>query len=186
MIRLIIPGRLPGLNEYIAVERNNRYKAAKLKRDTEQRILLVAKSQLRGVRFSEPVIMRYTWVEPDQRRDKDNIAFAKKFVQDALVRAKVLRDDGWREIKDFTDRFSVDKKDPRVEIEITEAGRSMKKSMTAFDWKPCEHCGIYERHQEYLRAHPEHAMRFCWHCGRPLTEEARTELERRINDGKND
>lgn len=128
MIRLTIPGRLPGLNEYIAAERDNRYQAAKLKRETEQRIIMLAKSQLRRVRFQTPVVMHYTWVEPDRRRDKDNIAFAKKFVQDALVKAKVLRNDGWKEIADFTDSFAVDRRNPRVEVWMEECSDNEQKN----------------------------------------------------------
>ena len=116
MISMTIPGKLPGLNEYIALERANRHKAAKLKRDTEFRISLAVKAQLRGVRFRTPVVMHYTWIEPDRRRDKDNVAFARKFVQDALVRCGVLKNDGWAQVENFTDAFSVDKKNQRVEV----------------------------------------------------------------------
>lgn len=80
-----------------------------------------AKTQLRSVQFDGPVIMRYTWIEPNRRRDKDNIAFAKKFIQDALIRAGVLANDGWAQIKGFSDDFVVDRKRPRVEVEIEEA-----------------------------------------------------------------
>jgi len=98
VIRFTIPGHLPGLNEYIGAERRNKYQAAKMKRDAEERIIRAAKSQLRDVRF------------------------AKKFVQDALVNAKVLRNDGWANIEYFTDDFAVDKKCPRVEVEILGTG----------------------------------------------------------------
>ena len=47
-------------------------------------------------------------------------------------------------------------------------------------WEGCECCAVYERHNGYLQAHPEHAFRFCWKCGKPLTEKAWAELERRI------
>ena len=52
--------------------------------------------------------MRYLWVEKNKRRDKDNIAFAKKFIQDALVKEKVLENDGWAQIESWTDAFTVD------------------------------------------------------------------------------
>ena len=57
--------------------------------------------------------------------DKDNIAFAKKFIQDSLVHAGVLANDGWNQIEGFTDDFAVDPKNPRVEvtIEIFEGGK---------------------------------------------------------------
>lgn len=120
MARLIIPGRLPGLNEYITAERSKKYAGAKMRKDAEKRIELAAKAQLRGVRFKGPVIMHYTWVESNRKRDKDNIAFAKKFVQDALVRVGVLENDGWHHVENFSDSFSVDKKNPRVKIRFEE------------------------------------------------------------------
>lgn len=119
--KLVIPGVLPNLNDYIAAERTHRQKGAALKKQTEHVVILCAKKQLRGVRFSEPVVMEYTWYEPSRRRDKDNVSsFGRKCIQDALVRAGVLKNDGWGEIDSFSDRFFVDRKNPRVEVEITE------------------------------------------------------------------
>jgi len=112
----VIPGKLPGLNEYIDASRRNRYLAAEMKKAAERKIMWAIKAQLHGVRFTGPVIMRYTWYEPDRKRDKDNIAFARKFVQDSLVSAGVLKNDGWKEIENFTDAFAVDKENPRVEV----------------------------------------------------------------------
>lgn len=113
---------MPGANEYIDACRRNQNGANKLKAKTENSIMWAVKAQLRGVCFDRPVEMRYTWYEPNKKRDKDNIAFARKFVQDALVRARVLKNDGWAQIAWFSDRFCVDKKQPRVEIEISEVG----------------------------------------------------------------
>lgn len=118
--RLVVEGRLPGLNEYIAAERSNRYKAAKLKREAQEVIGYAIRTQLRGVRIRNPVAMRYRWVEANRKRDKDNITFARKFIQDALVEAGVLGNDGWKEIEGFSDSFAVDEKRPRIEVEITE------------------------------------------------------------------
>ena len=86
--KLTIPGRLPGLNELIEAERANRYKGAQLKKDAERRICAEIRRQLHGVHIRRPVVMRYLWVEPDRRRDRDNITAGRKFVQDALVRCK--------------------------------------------------------------------------------------------------
>lgn len=119
-MKLIIQGQLPGANAYIDACHRNKHLANKLKHQAESTVMWAAKSQLRGVRFNGPVIMHYTWVEPNRRRDKDNIVFAKKFVQDALVRDGVLANDGWAQIKGFSDDFAVDRKRPRVEVEILE------------------------------------------------------------------
>ncbi|MFG6325582.1 MAG: RusA family crossover junction endodeoxyribonuclease [Lachnospiraceae bacterium] len=76
---------------------------------------------MRGIKIEKPVFMEYTWIEPNKRRDKDNISsFGRKVIQDALVSAGVLKDDGWRYVVGFSDRFEVDKKNPRIEVLIKE------------------------------------------------------------------
>lgn len=117
---LTIPGTLPTLNQYIAAERSNRYKAAKMKRDAEDRIIIAVRQYMRGVHIDNPVRLDYLWVVKDKRTDRDNIAFAKKFVQDALVKTGVIDDDGWNYVVGFSDRFEVDKDNPRIEILIRE------------------------------------------------------------------
>jgi Holliday junction resolvase RusA-like endonuclease len=119
-VRLIIPGTLIGFNQYSNLERRNRHLAAQKKAEEESRIILAAKPKLNGMRFKRPVVMHYTWFEPDRRRDKDNIAFARKFVQDALVKSGVLNGDGWRDIEGFSDEFHLDAKYTRVEVYIEE------------------------------------------------------------------
>ena len=119
--RLIIPGQLPGLNDYIEAERAHRQRGARLKREAQGLVLLAIRRQLREVRFTRPVHMRYLWVERSRRRDKDNVsAFGRKVIQDALVAAKVLQNDGWVHVEGFTDAFDVDKKKPRIEVEISD------------------------------------------------------------------
>lgn len=117
--KLVILGRLPGLNEYIAAERSNRHAAAQMKREAQQGVEWAVRAQLRGVHFTQPVWMHYRWFEPDRRRDKDNVsAFGRKVIQDALVSAKVLKNDNWACIDGFSDEFCVDRKRPRIEVEI--------------------------------------------------------------------
>lgn len=117
--RLTIPGTLPGLNEYINAERRNKYLGAKTKRQAQAVVVCCAKKQLRGVRLQKRVVMRYHWYERNRRRDMDNISsFGRKVIQDGLVTAGVLKNDGWKEIAGFSDAFAVDRKKPRIEIEI--------------------------------------------------------------------
>jgi len=117
---LIIQGRLDGLNEYTAACRSNAYLAAKTKRWNEDIIHAAITACLRGIHITRPVYMRYRWYEVNMRRDKDNIAFGKKFIQDALVQRGVLAGDGWKHIVGFSDDFAVDKQRPRVEVSIEE------------------------------------------------------------------
>lgn len=120
-MKLVIPGSLPGLNEYIAAERAHRQKGAKLKREAQQIVEGCVKKQLRGFHPAGPVQMRYTWYERNRRRDKDNVSsFGRKVIQDGLVKAGVLDNDGWAHIEGFSDVFLVDRKRPCVEVEILE------------------------------------------------------------------
>lgn len=118
--KFTIRGTLPGLNELIEAERRNRFIGAKLKKQYEAVVMRAARS-LGNVEFEEPVYMVYHWYEKDRRRDKDNIcAFGRKVIQDALVKARFLKNDGWKNIAGFEDRFYVDKDRPRVVVEILE------------------------------------------------------------------
>lgn len=120
-MKLLIPFLLPGLNEYIEADRNSRYKGADMKRKQQRAVAAVFRRQIRKP-LREPVVMRYLWVERNRRRDKDNISsFGRKVIQDALVEIGALRNDGWGNISRFTDDFTVDRKCPRVEIEIEES-----------------------------------------------------------------
>jgi Holliday junction resolvase RusA-like endonuclease len=95
--------KLPSLNEYIDICRTNRYKAAKFKQNIEADIALFLG---RLPRFEKPVKIHFKWVEGNKRRDYDNIAFAKKFILDALVKRGKLKDDNRNFVVGFTDSFA--------------------------------------------------------------------------------
>ncbi len=121
MEQLIIDGRLPGLNEFIAAERSNRYKGASMKRDAQRFVAYAIRAQMRGVRYTRPIRLHYIFFEPNKKRDHDNVSgFAHKVIQDALVECSVINDDGWDEIIGYSDDFIIDRKNPRIVVEIEE------------------------------------------------------------------
>lgn len=121
-MKIIIPGRMDGLNEYTNANRDNPYAGAGMKKKNENLVIQALKANgIKNFTYHEPVYLRFMWVEPNRRRDKDNIASAKKFCIDALVKAGVLENDGWKHIIGFSDRFAVNKENPHVEIEILTA-----------------------------------------------------------------
>ena len=121
---LTIPGTLNNLNDYIAAERTNRHKGAKMKADNGNIVAVAIRQCMRGIRIDKPVFMEYTWVEKNRRRDLDNISsFGRKVIQDALVETGVLKDDGWKYVVGFSDRFQVDRERPRIEVRIREVCR---------------------------------------------------------------
>ena len=111
---------LPGLNEYIDLCRRNKYQAAKFKEKTEDDI--IAEIRYQGIRsIPGSNVYSFKWVERDKRRNKDNVSMARKFVFDAMVKAGMIDNDGWKQIAGgFKDDFDVDKENPRVEITITQ------------------------------------------------------------------
>lgn len=112
-----IPGKLPGLNEIIEANRNNRFAGAKQKRDVQFLIKLVARNL---PVLKEPVKIEYLWIEPNKRRDWDNIRAGAKFIRDSLVELGKLKNDGWANICYEHSDYAVDKDNPRVEVTITD------------------------------------------------------------------
>lgn len=113
-----IDKRLMGLNEYTKLNRENRYKANEAKQREQSYIIWCIKEQLGSLSINKPVVGHFTWIEENKRRDLDNICFAKKFILDALVDAKVLKDDNRKIVTNFTDSFEyADKSKVIVELE---------------------------------------------------------------------
>ena len=113
-----IHDELTDLNAYIDAERTNRFVASKIKKRETERVAWEAKAAKLPKITEYPVHITYTWYTKDLRKDVDNVAFAKKFIHDGLVEAGVLEGDSRKHVAGFTDRFLVDKKRPRVEVEI--------------------------------------------------------------------
>jgi len=120
-MKFTIWGTLPGMNEVIGENRRNYHAGAKLKKETQYLVELSARKGLKHWKPSGPVFMRYVWYEPNRKRDKDNISGGgRKVIQDALVHAGYLKNDGWNDIVGFSDDFRVDKNEPRIEVTIEE------------------------------------------------------------------
>lgn len=123
-----IPGQLPGLNDLLAwakrrgVEVGRQGKRwssyAEQKQAWEEAIFVVIRNGKLSP-CSGPVVVDYLWKESSRRRDPSNVAAGgRKFIEDALVRAGILRGDGWKFIVGFTDRFELDKERPGVLVTI--------------------------------------------------------------------
>lgn len=108
--------KLPSLNEYIRVCRANKYMASKYKAEMEETIGWYLLSL---PRYDRPVKIHFHWMEDNKRRDLDNVAFAKKFILDALVKTGKLKDDNRRYVVGFMDTFEYTK-EPAVRLYISE------------------------------------------------------------------
>lgn len=61
----------------------------------------------------------FTYRELHRQRNKDNIcACAKKFIFDAMQKAKLIRNDGWKEIVGWNESFDCVRTDGGVEVRM--------------------------------------------------------------------
>lgn len=112
-----IPLKLPSLNEYINACRKNAYEGAKLKKQTQEDIMWFVKKL---PKFDKPISIHFHWIEGNKRRDYDNIASAKKFILDAMVKCGKLKDDNRNYVTGFSDTFGYEKGTWKVILEIEE------------------------------------------------------------------
>ncbi len=113
-VEFFITGEFTQLNDYIRVERGNKFGAANIKETETLRAEFACRDLPKLSAY--PVDIVFTWYREDRRTDPDNIGFAAKFVLDGMVKAGVLRDDGMAEIASITHRFVVDKTAPGVSV----------------------------------------------------------------------
>lgn len=114
-----IPGKLPSLNEWTRACKSHYANAGKLKREVEEKIgWCIKQGRIKPVKGR--INVYFTWIEPNMKRDKDNIAFAKKFILDALQTMGIISNDGWKVINGFEDTFRLNRTHPRIIVEIEE------------------------------------------------------------------
>lgn len=111
-------GRLSGMNEMINSARTNRFGNSVLKKKEtgrcEEAILV---SNLK--KFEGPVSISVMWIEPNYKRDPDNIEAGIKFILDALVKTEKIKNDGQRWIKEIRHLHGPpDKLYPRVIVTL--------------------------------------------------------------------
>lgn len=112
-----VPGRFPSLNEFYRMQP---YQQNRVKTECDEAVKLAAKAA--RIRQVQRARFHFKWYEPNRRRDLDNVAFAKKFIFDGLVKAGVLIDDGPRYVPWFSDEFACDRENPRIRVEIYTEG----------------------------------------------------------------
>jgi hypothetical protein len=129
---VFIPGKLPGQNDVIAAAKGQGgrgWNYAAMKKKWTNDIALIAKASKVA-----PIVgaawIDFTWRERNRQRNPDNIAAAKKFVLDGLVKAGVLEEDGWNQIAGWTDRWEVSQR-PGVLIELRPAATASASSSPA-------------------------------------------------------
>lgn len=122
MPHFTIEGTMPSLNEYLAETGRRPQIGNKLKREYKQLAEQYMRlSEFRYWEASGPIIIHYVFYEYSMKRDHDNVfCFASKCIQDALQECGHIKNDGWKDILNFTHDFYLDKNYPRIEVYIEE------------------------------------------------------------------
>lgn len=115
-MKYTIDMKLPSLNDYIRVCRCNKFQAAKFKAEIEQQIGLFL---MKMPKYTNPIKIHFHWIEGNKKRDLDNVAFAKKFILDAMQKYGKLENDNRKYVTAFTDSFEYGK-ETKVILEIEE------------------------------------------------------------------
>lgn len=84
-----LPFKLYTLNEYIHEFNKSRWGANTIKQNSTKKCVPF----FSGKKFKTPIEVEILWVLKDRRKDFDNVAFAKKFIFDAMVDAGSIPND---------------------------------------------------------------------------------------------
>lgn len=112
-----IEGRLDGLNEYTNACRSGWQAGSRMKKRNEEKVIeWIAVSGISRV-TEYPVGLEITWYD-SSRRDLDNIMFATKFIQDALVERGILENDDPKHISSLSHHIVHVKENPHIDVRI--------------------------------------------------------------------
>ena len=119
MQRFAIPGRLPGYNELM---RGHWARRQQTKNDAMTRVQTYAK--IYGIRPVDGLVeVSIACFEPNAKRDADNVTSgAAKIVLDALKNMGIIKGDGQKYVRYAPRLVTVDRANPRVEVEIKLCG----------------------------------------------------------------
>lgn len=114
---ITIEGRLPGLNEYTRACRAGYHAGNRMKRECTNRVAWVI-SEAKLEPYDVPIEVGISWLEPNLKRDIDNVTFAAKFILDALKECQVIKDDSIRYVRRIINNIGLDRERPRIVVAL--------------------------------------------------------------------
>lgn len=120
--RFTIQGRLPGLNDFKSSARGRPWWKCQQVKEEAMTSVAWDLQRFHVPKFTKPVIIKFKWIEPNARRDRDNVAGGgAKVILDAMKHMEIIKNDSRRWVLDCRhDTSQIDKARPRIEIEIEE------------------------------------------------------------------
>lgn len=96
-----IPHRLIRLNEYIRIERGNRYAAAKTKKEQTN----LCSYYIPKITIDYPIDVKMVWTVKNFANDPDNVSMGAKFILDAMVGKGMIPKDNLTMVKGLMHEF---------------------------------------------------------------------------------
>jgi len=112
----LLDDKMPGFNEVLDAAKSFGTRTTKklansytgMKRNWMLRITDVLKKE--KIHPIETIYLSMLWLEPNKRRDPDNIASFIKFILDGLQAGGIIKNDGWAQVKGWENRFVISQK----------------------------------------------------------------------------
>ena len=114
-IKITLKGIQYDWNKVLELMGRSPFKHAAWKKSQEA---LISSQLLKTPKITYRAKYVYSWFEPNRRKDPGNIAGSEKLIADALQKCGIIENDGWDQISGIEHRFSIDKENPRLELEI--------------------------------------------------------------------
>ena len=112
---------IPALNDYIDAERKSKYIAADMKNKATTIIMVDAMSQSRK-QLNRLYDVTFYHITPDNKMDADNIYFRQKFILDGFVKARILANDGRKNVRHCSHFIRTIKGESFVIVRFREIG----------------------------------------------------------------
>lgn len=120
----IIPGHLPSMNKIIDAAKLSPHSYKNMKQQHTDKVVIYAKKA--KLPAMGRINIKVTWICDTMRQDKDNVCAGIKFILDGLQEAGIIKKDSWKLIGNIEHVFEIDRKNPRIEVELVEAPEGEK------------------------------------------------------------
>lgn len=133
--KVIIPNWDSGLNELLNHQekrydpRTHRMRVYNTEKTKNEKMIrkCLEEQGFSNVRLKTPIAIDYLIYAKDKKHDRTNLSSClDKCFCDALQTMKILKNDGFDDVVDVTQKVLLNRKNPRAEITITEVKRGEK------------------------------------------------------------